>query len=60
VGCTLCGVLGSAHNGHVELQLLSGWSARDTTDTFVGELRGDTLIGSYRFAGGVARFVRER
>jgi hypothetical protein len=60
VGCTLCGVLGSARNGHVELQLLSGWSARDTTDTFVGELRGDTLIGSYRFAGGVARFVRER
>jgi hypothetical protein len=59
-GCTLCGVLGSARDGHVELQLLSGWSARDTTDTFVGELRGDTLIGSYRFAGGVARFVRER
>jgi hypothetical protein len=58
VGCTLCGVLGSARNGHVELQLLSAWSARDTTDTFVGELRGDTLVGSYRFAGGVARFVR--
>jgi hypothetical protein len=60
IGCTLCGVLGSARDGHVELQLLSAWSARDTTDTFVGELRGDTLIGSYRFAGGVARFVRER
>ncbi len=59
VGCTECGVLGSARNGHVELQLLSAWSSRDTTDTFVGELRGDTLIGSYRFAGGVARFVRQ-
>jgi hypothetical protein len=59
-GCTLCGVLGSARDGHVELQLLSGWSARDTTDTFTGELRGDTLIGSYRFAGGIARFVKER
>jgi hypothetical protein len=58
VGCTLCGVLGSARDGHVELQLLSAWSARDTTDTFVGELRGDTLVGSYRFAGGIARFVR--
>jgi len=60
IGCTFCGVLGSAQGGHVELQLLSGWSARDTTDTFVGELRGDTLVGSYRFAGGVARFVRVR
>ena len=58
-GCGLCGVLGSASNGHVELQFLSAWSARDTAETFVGELRGDTLIGTYRGAGGVGRFVRQ-
>jgi hypothetical protein len=59
-GCSLCGVLGSARNGQVELQLLNAWSARDTVETFVGELRGDTLVGTYRGAGGSARFVRDR
>ncbi|MFL5620427.1 MAG: hypothetical protein ACJ79A_18780 [Gemmatimonadaceae bacterium] len=60
VGCGLCGVLGSAKDGQVELQFLRAWSARDTMETFVGEMRGDTLIGSYRFAGGIARLVKER
>jgi hypothetical protein len=59
-GCSQCGVLGSVKDGQVELSLLTGWSARDTMETFTGELRGDTLVGSYRFAGGIARFVRER
>ena len=58
-GCSLCGVLGSARNRQVELQFLNAWSARDTVETFVGELRGDTLVGTWRGAGGVGRFVRE-
>ncbi|HKH90241.1 MAG TPA: hypothetical protein VKA54_00485 [Gemmatimonadaceae bacterium] len=58
-GCRECGVLGSAKGGQVELQFLRAWSGRDTAETFAGELRGDTLVGTYRFAGGIARFVRE-
>jgi hypothetical protein len=59
-GCPLCGVLGSVKDGTVELQFLSGWSASDTADTFTGELRGDTIVGTYRIARGVARFVKRR
>jgi len=59
-GCTTCGLLGTVQSGQVELQMLRAWSARDTADTFVGELRGDTLVGTYRFGGGLARYVRER
>jgi len=59
-GCSLCGLLGSAGKGHVELQFLQVWSARDTAETFVGELRGDTLAGTYLRAGGAVKFVRER
>jgi hypothetical protein len=59
-GCSLCGVLGSVQDGQVELNFLTAWSARDTMETFTGELRGDTLVGSYRFAGGIARFVKQR
>jgi hypothetical protein len=59
-GCSLCGVLGSIQDGQVELSFLTGWSARDTMETFVGELRGDTLVGKYRGAGNVARFVKQK
>jgi hypothetical protein len=59
-GCSLCGVLGSARGNQVELQFLNAWSARDTVETFTGELRGDTLVGTWRRAGGTGRFVRER
>jgi hypothetical protein len=59
-GCTTCGLLGSAQGGRIELQMLTAWSARDTADTFVGELRGDTLVGSFRFGGGGVRYVKER
>ena len=59
-GCLLCGVLGSVRGGRVELQILRDWYASDTSETFTGELRGDTLVGSYHGAGGVARFVRRR
>ena len=59
-GCLTCGVLGTVKNGRVELGLLSGWSAKDTAEVFTGEVRGDTIVGSYRIAGGVVRFARER
>jgi hypothetical protein len=29
-------------------------------ETFVGELRGDTLVGKYRGLGSTARFLRQR
>jgi len=57
-GCVTCGLLGTIRNGKVELALLRDWFASDTADVFVGELRGDTLVGTYRGYGGVARFVR--
>jgi hypothetical protein len=59
-GCLTCGLLGSARDGRIELALLSDWYAVDTADVFRGEIRGDTIVGTYRVGGGVARFVRER
>jgi hypothetical protein len=59
-GCLTCGLLGSARNGRIELAFLSDWYARDTADVFRGEIRGDTLVGSYRLAGGIVRFVKQR
>jgi hypothetical protein len=54
------GVLGTARDGRVELALLRRWSARDTVDTFTGELRADTIVGRFRGSGAVVRFVRQR
>lgn len=59
-GCGVCGLLGSTRDGHVELALLRDWYARDTADVLVGEFRGDTIVGTYQIAGGIARFVRQR
>lgn len=59
-GCLQCGLLGTVHDGRVELALLRDWTARDTVERFAGALRGDTIVGSYRGFGGVARFVRQR
>ena len=59
VGCAVCGLLGSARNGHVELALLRDWFAGDTAEILTGELHGDTIIGRYRAHGGIARFVRQ-
>jgi hypothetical protein len=59
-GCPLCGVIGSIHDGKVELQFLNGWSASDTADTFTGELRGDTIVGNFQIARGVAHFLKRR
>ena len=59
-GCAVCGLFGTAHEGRVELYFLRAWSATDTTETFTGEIRGDTIVGRYRGFGGTARFVRQR
>jgi hypothetical protein len=37
-----------------------GWSSRDTADVFTGTVRGDTLVGKYRFKGGPFHYVRRR
>jgi hypothetical protein len=58
-GCLVCGVLGSAKDGHVELALLKDYSGADTVEVFEGRLTGDTLIGVFRFNGGPFRFVRQ-
>jgi hypothetical protein len=52
------GVLGTATGSRVELAFLRRWSARDTVDTFSGEVRGDTIAGRFRGVGGVVHFVR--
>ena len=58
-GCLTCGLLGMAKDGRIELAMLRDWYAQDTADVFVGEIRGDTIVGSYRIAGGLLRYVRE-
>jgi hypothetical protein len=40
--------------------MLLDWFARDTAEVFNGELRGDTIVGTYRGFGGTARFVRQK
>jgi hypothetical protein len=59
-GCLVCGLLGTVRDGRVQLGLLSAWSARDTTEVFDGEIRGDTIVGSYRGFGGIVHFVKQR
>lgn len=59
-GCLTCGIFGSLRGAQVSLALLRDWSGRDTVETFTGTVRGDTLTGTYRNAGGIWRFVRER
>jgi hypothetical protein len=59
-GCLTCGVLGTVRNGRVELALLREWTATDTVEVFSGEIRGDTIVGAYRFAGGPVRFVKQQ
>jgi hypothetical protein len=54
------GLLGTVRKGKVELSFLRNWSATDTVEVFKGEIRGDTIVGSYRGFGGIAHFVRAR
>jgi hypothetical protein len=58
-GPLINGLLGTVRSGRVELALLRGWSAQDTVDVFTGEIRGDTLVGAYRFFGGRIHFVKQ-
>jgi len=55
----LHGLLGSLKGTRIELAFLTTWFAQDTTDVFVGEVRGDTIVGSYRLNGGIVRFVKQ-
>jgi hypothetical protein len=59
-GSPIRGLFGTAQGSRVELYFLHAWSATDTVQTFTGEIRGDTIVGSYRGFGGNARFVRRR
>ena len=54
------GLLGTVRKGKVELAFLRNWSASDTVEVFRGEIRGDTIVGTYRGFGGIATFVRQR
>ena len=57
-GCLTCGVLGTRRGTQVKLSILQGWFASDTMDVFTGEIRGDTIVGSYRGYGTISRFVK--
>jgi hypothetical protein len=59
-GDPINGLLGTVRDGRVELALLNGWTARDTTELLVGEVRGDTIVGQYRFGGEQVRFVKRQ
>ena len=60
-GCQTCGLLGAVRDGRrIELYFLNEWSARDTTEVLTGEIRGDTIVGSYRGFGGIVHFVKQR
>jgi hypothetical protein len=54
------GLLGTVRNGRIELSFLRDWSASDTVEVFTGDIRGDTITGSYRGFGGLVRFVKQR
>lgn len=52
------GILGQQFGSTITLALLANQLSGDTIDVFTGELRGDTLAGSYRKNGGAAVFLR--
>lgn len=58
-GCPVCGLLGTARGGSVELVLLNDWSGKDTVEVFDGALQGDTITGFFRHNGGPFKFVRQ-
>lgn len=58
-GAAINGLLGTVRGGRIEAALLRGWTATDTADVLTGEIRGDTIVGNYRGAGGPVRFVRQ-
>ena len=52
------GIIGQQLGSTITLALLVNQLAGDTVDVFTGELRGDTLTGTYRKNGGTAVFLR--
>lgn len=62
----MCGLFGTSRDEAIKLALFEvgadtkGWSGRDTTEIFTGELQDDTITGSYSGLGGRVRFVRRR
>jgi hypothetical protein len=59
VGCSVCGLLGATKDGRIQLAFLNDWYARDTVEVLTGEIHGDTIVGSYRYAGGRVHFVKQ-
>jgi hypothetical protein len=59
-GDPINGLLGTVRDGRITLALLNGWTARDTTEILIGEVRGDTIVGEYRFGGERVHFVKRR
>ena len=57
-GARADGMIGEQRGSAVTLALLANQLAGDTADVFTGELRGDTLIGTYRHTRGTSIFVR--
>lgn len=57
-GCRTCGLFGTVRGNTVEIALLKDWSGADTVEVFDAQLRGDTLVGTYRFGGGPFHYVR--
>jgi hypothetical protein len=52
------GILGQQFGTTITLALLANQLSGDTVDVFTGELRGETLSGSYAKAGGISVFLR--
>ena len=60
VGGRIDGILGQQQDGVITLSFLNNQLSGRKIDTFVGELRGDTLVGSFQrpSSSGVAYFLR--
>jgi hypothetical protein len=52
------GIVGEMQGNEFTLALVLNQLSGDTTELFIGELRGDTLSGRYKVRGGTAVFVR--
>jgi hypothetical protein len=59
IGDTVGGFLGIRFGDSVRVAFLTRQSLRDTLDVFRAAIRGDTLVGRYRFRLGEWRFVRQ-
>jgi hypothetical protein len=53
------GIIGQQFGSTITLALLANQLVGDTVDLFAGVLRGDTLSGTYKKAGGSVVFVRQ-